>query len=404
MIAELKAQFPIFQNYRSEQALHYLDNAATTFMPERGLLAMDQFERNSRANIQRGMYDLGIEATELYAKARQQVASYLGVSRPEQLVFNSGTTMGINQLAYGLEPLLSEGDEIVISLAEHHSNFLPWQMLAQRLNLKLGFIPVDNSGSLNLAALADIVTSRCKIVAITQVSNVTGEQMDISAVVRAASEVGAKVIIDGAQAVAHGPVNVPEMGVDAFAFSGHKCFGPTGIGVLWLGDSLQNELMPMLTGGGMVDQVGTEISKFARDGRRFEAGTPAITQAIGLGEVLQWLAELPWDTISQHEQSLSGQVMSGLKAIPGIKLLGPDNLLQRRPIFSFELAGAHPHDIAHILNQSGVAVRAGHHCAQPLMTELGMNATTRVSCAFYNTKRDIEALLQGMEKVRELLL
>lgn len=404
MIAELKTQFPIFERESCETVLHYLDNAATTFMPNCGLQAMDHFERHSRANIQRGMYDLGIKATEAYARARQQVASYLGANCAEEIIFNSGTTMGINQLAYGLESIFEQGDEIVLSLAEHHSNFVPWQMLAQRRGLKLRFVPVDKWGCLDLQTLPELITPRCKLVAITLISNVTGEQTDITTIVQAAQKVGAKVIVDGAQAVAHGPLNVAELGIDAFAFSAHKCFGPTGIGSLWLSEKIQRQLSPMLTGGGMVENVELGATSFADDQRRYEAGTPPITQAIALGVVMDWLAGLPWSEIDKHEQKLSLKIASGLGAIPGLRLLGPENPEHRRPIFSFALAGAHPHDIAHILNEFGVAVRGGHHCAQPLMNTLGLDATTRVSCAFYNTEEDIEVLFEALEKARELLL
>lgn len=404
MIDELKAQFPIFKSTRFETELRYFDNAATTFMPNCGLEAMDYFERNSRANIERGMYDLGIEATEVYARARQQVASYLGANSAEEIVFNSGTTMGINQLAYGLEPTLEKGDEIVISMAEHHSNFVPWQMLAQRRGLKLKFIPVDERGCLDMQALPELITSRCKVVAITLVSNVTGEQIDIASIVHAAQKVGAKVVVDGAQAVAHGPLKLADMGIDAFAFSAHKCFGPTGVGSLWLGEKMQQVLTPMLTGGGMVERVGIDITSFAGDQRKYEAGTPPITQAVGLGVVMDWLAGLPWDEIDKHEKKMASKVVSGLQSIPEVRLLGPENLALRRPIFSFALADAHPHDIAHILNEFGVAVRGGHHCAQPLLDRLGLNATTRVSCAFYNTEEDVEVLFEALDKARELLV
>ena len=404
MIAELRKQFPMLQGLESESTLRYFDNAATTFMPACGLDAMDHFERNSRANIERGMYDLGIEATEIYARAREQVASYVGARGVEEINFNSGTTMGINQLAYGIEPLLQKGDEIVISLAEHHSNFVPWQMLSQRQGLKIRFIPVDERGCLDLTSLSELITHRCKVVAITLISNVTGEQVDIDTIVQAAQKVGAKVFVDGAQAVAHGPLKVATLGVDAFAFSGHKCFGPTGVGALWLSTKIQQELRPMLTGGSMVQRVGLETTSFVRDQRRNEAGTPPITQVVALGVVMDWLANLPWDEIERHERILSSKLLSGLRLIPGLRLLGPEDSSKRSPIFSFALAGAHPHDIAHILNDFGVAVRGGHHCAQPLLEALGLNATTRISCAFYNTEEDIDVLFKSLDKARELLL
>lgn len=402
-LLSLRKQFPILHRSKDAKPLHYLDNAATTFMPELILEAMYQFECNSRSNIQRGMYDLGLAATDSYRRARTQTARYLGVVKPEEVIFNSGTTMAINQLAYGLEARLRPGDELVVSIAEHHSNFVPWQMLAKRKGLILRFIPVNEFGCLDLNDLAAVITPRCKVVALTAVSNVTGAITDISRVVEVARSVNAKVIVDGAQAVAYGPIDVPGLGIDAFAFSGHKCFGPTGIGALWLTESLQEELAPMFTGGGMVEQVSVDGTRFAPDERRFEAGTPPITQAIGLGECLQWLQELPWAVISEHELELMKQLGDGLNNISGLRVLGPDNCQSRRPIFSFSLSDCHPHDICHVLNESGVAVRGGHHCAQPLMTALNLNSTTRVSCAFYNDTDDIEALLQGVEKARELL-
>lgn len=402
-IGNIQQQFPIFQRPRNAKPLHYLDSAAMAQLPQTVIDAVTHFETNSRANVQRSVYQLATEATEAYEHARTNIARYINASSAAEVIFTSGTTAAINTLAYGFEAQLKKGDEVVISLAEHHSNFVPWQMLRERCGILLKAIPLRHDGSLNLETLDEMVTERCKLIAVTHVSNVTGAITDVARIVAAAQKVGAKVFLDGAQAVPHGPIDVQALAVDFYAFSGHKCYAPTGVGVLWGKQQALAMLTPMLSGGGMVQRVTLEKTILASGNRSFEAGTPPIAQAIGLGAAVNWLQNLPWDKLRQHEQQLSQQLLDGLKHIVGLRLLGADTIKNRMPIFSFDIEGIHPHDICHILDQHGVALRGGHHCAQPLLAEFNLFTATRASLALYNNKTDIDALLAGLQQAIEIL-
>lgn len=399
---ELRLQFPILQREVNGYPLHYLDNAATTFSPRCVGEAIARFESYSRSNVQRGMHQLGIEATDAYEAARTSVASYLNVD-DEEIIFTSGTTFAVNLAAHCIGMSLRAGDEIVVSLAEHHSNFVPWQRLCQQHGLQLKLIPVRTNGSLDLEQLDDLLSDRCRMVAVSHVSNVTGSIADIAAISRAARRHGALVFVDGAQATPHGPVDVGALDVDFYAFSGHKCYAPNGIGALWLRATVLEDLPPFLTGGGMIQRVTAQDTSYVKGCRRFEVGTPPVAQAIGLGAALQWLKALPWQEIEAYERRLVDTLLAGLLSIEGLTLLGERRAMGRAPIFSFDIEGCHPHDICQVLDDYGVALRGGHHCAQPLMDALGLVATSRASLALFNDVADIEALLHGLRKAVKVL-
>ncbi|MCB1678897.1 MAG: SufS family cysteine desulfurase [Halioglobus sp.] len=401
--ASLRAQFPILHRQVNGHALHYLDNAATTFSPLRVQEAVAGFENHSRANVQRGMHQLGVEATDAFEAARGSAARYLNAASSEEIIFTSGTTFGVNLAAHCLGQLLRTGDEIVVSVAEHHSNFVPWQRLCERLGLQMKLIPVQASGSLDLDGLETLVTERCRLVAVSHVSNVTGSVTDLKTVSRVARRRGALLFVDGAQAAPHGPLDVQALDVDCYAFSSHKCYGPTGVGVLWVRDAVLQTLPPFLVGGGMIERVTCEGTRYLHGNRRFEAGTPPLVQAVGLGAALDWLMELPWPAIRRYELGLTTRLLQGLSAIGGLSLVGERQPQGRAPIFSFAIEGCHSHDVCQILDDYGVALRGGHHCAQPLMDSLGLTATSRASLAVFNTREDVEALLHALQRTVELL-
>jgi cysteine desulfurase/selenocysteine lyase len=399
----LREQFPILQREINGRPLHYLDNAATTFSPNCVQEAVAHFENHSRSNVQRGMHQLGIEATDAFEAARASAARYLNVASSDEIIFTSGTTFAVNLVAHCLGEFLQPGDEIVVSVAEHHSNFVPWQRLCEQYGAAMKLIPVLASGALDLSQLDQLVTDRCRVVAVSHTSNVTGSIADVQAISRCARRQGALVFVDGAQAAPHGPVDVQSLDVDFYAFSGHKCYGPTGIGVLWGRGSILQTLSPFLTGGGMIERVTAQGTRYASGHRRFEAGTPPVTQAIGLGVALEWLMDQPWTEIRLYEQGLMQKLLQGLSRISGLTLVGDRSLEQRAPIFSFDIEACHSHDICHLLDEYGVELRGGHHCAQPLMDALDLVATTRASIALFNNEMDIEALLDGLEKAVEIL-
>jgi len=402
-ITEFRAQFPILGSEVNGCRLRYLDNASTTFMPTAVLASMVEFENSSRANVSRAGHSLASKATDAYEQARSSVARYLNIENAEEVIFTPGTTAAINLLAYSFGSTFQPGDEVVVSLAEHHSNFVPWQLLRDRRGVHLKTIPLLADGCLDLETLDSLVTDRCKLIAVTHASNVTGAITDVDHVVAAARRVGAQVLLDGAQAAAHGPVDLPALGVDYYAFSGHKCFGPTGIGVLWGRQSLMGELPPFMGGGGMVERVTLEGNHYAQGAGCFEAGTPPIAQAVSLGAALEWLLALPWKEIRAHERRLTRKMLHSLQTIPGLRIIGPCTEEGRLPLFSFDIDGMHPHDICHILDQQGIALRGGHHCAQPLMDAFDLMATSRASLSIFNDEADIDALAEGLKQVIEVL-
>jgi len=397
--AALRAQFPILADGR----LAYLDSAASAQTPLAVLDAVRGFETSARANVKRGVHRLAEAATEAYAQARTRVAAYLGVPAPE-IVFTGGCTAAINLVAHSLGSLLAPGDEIVLSELEHHSNLVPWQMLAARAGVALRFLPATGDGRIDVSRLGEFVGARTKLVALAHVSNVTGAVLDVAAVVAAARAVGARVLLDGAQRAPHGPLDLPALGVDFYALGGHKLFAPHGVGVLWARGDLLDAMPPFLGGGEMIAQVSLSGSTWAKAPAKFEAGTPPIGAAIGLGAACAWLSGLDWAAIAADEARLAQRLLDGLQALPGVRVVGPTGLQARAPVVSFDMDGAHPHDICQILDAHGVALRGGHHCAQPLHARFDLAGTTRASLALYSDDSDIDRFFAGLAEARKVLL
>jgi cysteine desulfurase/selenocysteine lyase len=395
-VGAIRRQFPIFARPINGRALHYLDNGASAQTPQAVIDAVVAYETTSRANVLRGVHALAEAATELYETARADVARFLGAASPEEVIFTGGCTAAINLVAHSYGQRLKAGDEIVVSELEHHSNIVPWYQLAQRSGAKLVGLPVTPDGRIDVGALSKTVTARTRIVALAHVSNVTGALLDVATVVAAAKSVGAVVLLDGAQRAPHGPIDLPALGVDFYAFAGHKAYAPNGIGALWGRRALLDDMPPFMGGGSMIGRVSLQEITWAPSPRRFEAGTPPIGPAIGLGAACRWMMALDWTAVGAHEMGLTQRMMDGLAAIKGTRLIGPAGLQGRFPVISFTLEGVHPHDTAQILDSHGVAVRAGHHCAQPLMDRLDLPGTTRASIAPYNDAGDVDALLEGV--------
>ena len=397
--ASLREQFPLLA---AAPELHYLDSAATAQIHRAALDAVVRHETTRRANVMRGTYRLAEAADLAFEQARQSAARFLNAGSADEIVFTSGATAALNLVAHAFGSTLRPGDRVLISVAEHHSNLVPWQMLRDRCGIELALIPVGADGRLDLSRLAELMGSRCRLVAVTQCSNVTGAWTDVAAIVAAARKAGARVLLDGAQAAQHGPQDVQALGVDFHAFSGHKCFGPGGVGVLWGRAEALAQMPPFLGGGGMIAEVTPQATTWAAPPQRFEAGTPPIAQAVGLAAALDWMMTLDWAAIREREDALCQGLIEGLARIPGLRLLGPQDR-ERAPIVSFDIPGLHPHDICQVLDEHQLALRGGHHCAQPLLAALGAEACTRASIALYNDEADIEALLDGLDQaLREL--
>ncbi|MEX0807259.1 MAG: SufS family cysteine desulfurase [Dongiaceae bacterium] len=396
-VPSLRAQFPILSENPGGRPIHYLDNAATAQTPQSVIDAVSRHEATSRGNIFRGIHRLAEMATEAYQDARGDVARYLGVTDPDEIVFTGGTTAGINLLAHAYGATLNHGDEILLSDLEHHSNIVPWQMLRERSGIVLRWLPVTDEGRFDLDALARHVGPRTRMIALTHVSNVTGAETDVGRVVEAARSVGAKVMLDGAQRAPHGPLDLPALGVDFYLFSAHKAYGPNGIGALWGRREWLEALPPFLGGGHMIHRVARERSSYADIPHRFEAGTMPIAQAVGMAAALRWAMALDWTAAAAHTQRLTERLLRGIGGIDGARIVGPAGLQRRTGVVSFDLPGLHPHDICQILDGHGVALRGGHHCCQILMDRFDLTGTTRASIAPYNDDADIDACLVGLE-------
>jgi cysteine desulfurase/selenocysteine lyase len=397
----VRAAFPVFEH--RPEGFHYLDSAATGQICRAAAEALLAFETENRANVKRGIYPLAEAATEAFAEARRTVADYLGVPDPDEVILTSGTTLGINLFAHAFGARLDAGDEIVLSELEHHSNIVPWQLLCERTGAVIRVLPVTDEGRLDPDRLEAIVSERCRVIAVTHASNVTGALTDLGRIVGAARAVGARVLVDGAQRAPHGPLDLPALGVDAYAVSGHKMFGPTGAGALWVRGDLLAELPPFLGGGEMINRVTFGRTEYARAPHRFEAGTPPIGAALGMAAAARFLEALDWHGAMRHELDLTGRLLDGLTQIPGIRVIGPTGLQGRIGVVSFEAEGAHSHDVCHLLGARGVCLRGGHHCAQPLMDRFGVVATARASLAPYNDAADIDALLAGLDEALAVL-
>ncbi len=402
-VERLRADFPVLKReLRPGVPLVYLDSAATSQKPRAVLEAMQTFYQLHNANIHRGVHRLAEEATAQFEQARATVAAFIGVADARQIVFTRNATEAINLVAHAWgRSQLKSGDVILLSEMEHHSNLVPWQMLAAERGLRLEFIPVTDGGELDLTALPRLLDLRPRLVAVTHMSNVLGTVNPIGEIIRQAHRAGAAVLIDGAQAVPHLKVDLSELQADFYAFSAHKMCGPTGIGALYARLDLLEGMPPFLGGGDMIKRV--ELRSFEPNTvpHKFEAGTPAIAEAIGFGAAADYLAAAGRDAIHAHEQVIAGYAIERLEEVPGVRVFGPP-AERRGGVVSFTLDGVHPHDIAQILDGEGVAIRAGHHCAMPLHARLGLPASARASFYLYNTAAEVDTLVHGLYKVKEV--
>ena len=396
----LRDQFP---SLASGLAGTYLDNAAMTQIAGPVLARMAAFETGGRANVKRGIYPLATQATAAFEGARAALARYLGAGSPNEVVFTSGATAAINLAAHGFGAGLTAGDEIIIGEAEHHANIVPWQMLRDRAGVVLKVLPVDDEGYPRLDALDGLMTARTRLIAVTHASNVTGAVTDVAAICDLARTWRVRVLVDGAQMAAHGPVDVDALGCDFYVVTGHKMFGPTGVGVLWARAEVLDGMTPFMGGGEMIRRVTFDETTYAPPPHRFEAGTPPVTQAIGLGAAADLLLGLDWPEIRAHEQILLGALLARFDDLNRVTVIGPGATARRLPILSFTVAGAHPHDICELMGARGVALRGGHHCAQPLMDRFGVEATTRASLALYNVQGDIDAFTDALDETLRVL-
>jgi cysteine desulfurase / selenocysteine lyase len=402
-VLALRREFPILQQRQNGVPLAFLDSAASSQKPRRVIACLEEYYERTNANVHRGVYRLSEEATFAFERARGKVARFIGAASPREIIFTRNTTEAINLVARAWgDANLRPGDRILLSVMEHHSNLVPWQMLAQRSGAELDFLGVDGNGRLGLDDLDGQLTERTRLVAITHQSNVLGTINPVAEIARRAHDVGALVLVDGAQSVPHMAVNVQQLGLDFLAFSGHKMCGPTGIGVLWGRRKLLESMPPFLGGGSMIKTVTLRESTYADIPARFEAGTPAIGEAIALGEACDFLESVGMDKVFAHEQHLVGYALERLVEVEGLRLYGPPEVAGRGGALSFTLDGVHPHDVAAILDGEGVAVRAGHHCCQPLHALLDVPATTRASFYLYSIPEEVDRLVGGLNKARKL--
>jgi cysteine desulfurase / selenocysteine lyase len=399
--ALLRSDFPIFEN--SKSARHFLDSAASAQKPTVVLEAMDHLARNIYANVHRGAYRLSIESTDVFEGTRRAVARFIGATSENEVVITRGATTALNQVAFGWGSTnLAPGDRIITTVMEHHANLVPWQMVAKRTGATLDHIPLGDDYQLDLDAFESMLDDRVKVVAFSGMSNVLGTMPPVTRICEMARRVGALTVVDGAQLVPHAPVDVTTLGADFLAFSAHKMLGPTGIGALWGRPERLAEMEPFEGGGEMISEVGLHESTWAPIPQRFEAGTPAIIEAAGLTAAIEYLEAIGMDEVLAHDRELTSYALAQMAEMEDVTVFGPTDLDTRGGVISFTLRDAHPHDIATILDEQGVAVRAGHHCAKPLLKELGIPASARASFHVYNTRDDVDALIGGLERVREL--
>lgn len=402
----IKSDFPIFNRLiRDGQKLIYLDSAATSQKPEVVVNAEREFYFEHNAAAHRGAHQLAEEATELFEQSRSVTAQFLGAKNQDEIIFTKSATESINLIAYSLsnaEPgskfHIKADDEIVVSEMEHHANLVPWQELARRTGAKLRWFKVTDEGRLDLGDIDQVINEKTRLIALTQQSNVLGTINNLNEVAKRAKSVGAFFLIDACQSVPHFQIDVTNLGCDFLVFSGHKALGPTGVGVLWGRKELLDEMPPFLTGGSMIETVTMERSTYLDAPKRFEAGVPNMAQVVGLAAALTYLKKIGIVKIHEHEMSLTERALDGLSRIEGLSIIGPNNLVDRGAVLSFAVEGIHPHDIGQALDQYGIAVRTGHHCAWPLMKRFNSVATTRASFYLYNDLSDVEALLEGMER------
>jgi len=404
-LSRCKKDFPIFERkVRGGNSLIYLDSGATSQKPNSVIEAESNFYRTVNAAVHRGAHLLAEEASEAYESAREKVAAFIGAISNE-VIFTKSATESLNIIAYSFgnpdsRINIKAGDQIVVTEMEHHANLIPWQQLAKRTGAELRWLSVTAEGRIDLTNLDQIITKKTKIVAITHQSNVLGSILPVETIVKASHAVGALVVLDACQSAPHFALDVKKLDIDFLAFSGHKTLGPTGIGVLWGKFDLLEKLEPSLFGGSMVDSVTMESATWAVTPRKFEAGVPNMAQAVGLSAAIDYLNQIGMQNIAQHEQDLTSYLLKGIISISGVKVIGPVDMKDRGGVVSFTVDGVHPHDVGQVLDQYGIAVRTGHHCAWPLMRKLNLVGTTRASLYLYNSKSDVDSLLESIEKVK----
>lgn len=399
---EVRKDFPILSQKVNGKPLVYLDNAATSQKPAAVIEAISTYYREYNSNIHRGVHTLAEKATQVYEGAREKVARFVG-AQPSEIVFTRGTTESINLVAYSWgDQFLKAGDTILLTIMEHHSNLVPWQLLAARKKLNLEFIHVTEDGLLENPE-ETILRVKPKLLAFVHVSNVLGTINDVKKLVKLGHQMGAKVLVDGAQAVPHLPVDVQSLGVDFYAFSGHKMLGPTGVGVLWGREELLNKMPPFQGGGEMIKEVYLRESKFKDPPHKFEAGTPSIAGVVGLGVAVDYLTQVGMAKVRDYEEDLTAYALEKLENLEGLTIYGPRSPAQRGGVVSFNVAGLHPHDLATILDEEGIAIRSGNQCAMPLHNRLGIVASARASFSLYNTKEEVNLLVGAINKAKEIL-
>lgn len=400
-IEEIRADFPILSRKVYDRQLVYMDNGATTQKPKVVIDALSAIYTEYNGNIHRGVHFLSDQTSEAYENARANVASFINAARNEEIIFTSGTTGSINMVAFSFgERYINQGDEIIVSTLEHHANIVPWQMMCERKGASLRVIPIDDNGNIIIEEYYKLLSSRTKLVAISQVSNALGIVLPLREIIDAAHSAGVPVLVDGAQGVQHGNTDVQKLGCDFYAFSGHKIYGPTGIGVLYGREKFLDEMPPYQGGGDMVDKVSFEKTTYNQLPFKFEAGTMNFTGAIGLAAAIDYVREIGPEIIRSLEHDLLVYATERLSAIPGLKIYG--NSVNKIPTVSFLLDGIHQYDTGMILDKLGIAVRTGTHCAQPVMQRYGIEGTVRASMCFYNTRSEIDALAKGVEKVKTM--
>ena len=395
---DYRNDFPLLM----QNKIIYIDNAATSQRPQCVIDAEGDFYKNYNANPLRGLYSLSVEATEVYENAREAVRKFIGAEKSNEIIFTRNTTESLNLVAYsyGLSNV-KKGDEIVVSIMEHHSDLLPWQMVAKTCGAELKFIECAKDGSIDLEKVKELITSRTKIVAMTQVSNVLGREYPVKEIAKLAHEKGAVMVVDGAQSTPHMRVDVTDLDADFFAFSGHKLLAPMGIGVLYGKEELLEKMPPFLSGGEMIDSVTRTSTVYAELPHKFEAGTVNAAGAAGLKAAIDYIEKVGFDYISEREIALTSRAIEKMKKIPHVNIIGSENADEHTGIVTFTIDNVHPHDISEILAADGIAVRAGHHCAQPLLTHLGLNSTARASFAFYNTEDEVDKFTDSVATIRE---
>lgn len=395
---DYRKDFPLLM----QNKIIYIDNAATSQRPQCVIDAEGDFYKNYNANPLRGLYSLSVEATEVYENAREAVRKFIGAEKSSEIIFTRNTTESLNLVAYsyGLSNV-KKGDEIVVSIMEHHSDLLPWQMVAKTCGAELKFIECAKDGSIDLEKMKELITSRTKIVAMTQVSNVLGREYPVKEIAKLAHEKGAVMVVDGAQSTPHMRVDVTDLDADFFAFSGHKLLAPMGIGVLYGKEELLEKMPPFLSGGEMIDSVTRTSAVYAELPHKFEAGTVNAAGAAGLKAAIDYIEKVGFDYIGEREIALTSRAIEKMKKIPHVNIIGSENADEHTGIVTFTVDNVHPHDISEILAADGIAVRAGHHCAQPLLTHLGLNSTARASFAFYNTEDEVDKFTDSVATIRE---